>query len=29
MNMGADKERALEATSKYLEWFSSQAEPVQ
>lgn len=29
MTMGADKERALEATSEYLEWFTSQAEPVQ
>ena len=29
MNTGADKERALEATSEYLEWFASQAEPVQ
>lgn len=29
MSMGADKERALEATNEYLEWFSSQVEPVQ
>jgi hypothetical protein len=29
MTMGAEKERALESTSEYLEWFTSQAEPVQ
>jgi hypothetical protein len=27
--MGADKERTLETTSEYLEWFSSQTAPVQ
>jgi len=28
MTMGADKERELETTSEYLEWFTSQAAPV-
>ena len=27
--MGVEKERTLELTSKYLEWFKAQATPVQ